>query len=266
MPEVDPLTAASALGGAQLVVRVLGPTAEYLGDGFRDWVEHRVRNVKRIFENADRHLSDEPVDGRVSPRVLQQVLQEGSFIEDELAAEYLGGVLASSRLGVDRDDRGALWMRVVTGLSSYQIRAHHIMYSQAIRVISASDVEFGAVDDFAQKARIFIPWDVWQSSMGFVEDEDSYAITTHVMNGLLHEELISRKFYAWGDERHFQRAPDGFPEEAAVIYVPSTRGAELALWSIGRAGISAEDFFDPSFEVQIEPQVSIADGSVSVLE
>lgn len=55
--------------------------------------------MRRIFENADRQLSDEPVDGRVSPRVLRKVLQEGSFIEDELAAEYLGGVLASSRLG-----------------------------------------------------------------------------------------------------------------------------------------------------------------------
>lgn len=36
MPEVDSLTGASILGGAQLVVRALGPTAEHLGEGFRD--------------------------------------------------------------------------------------------------------------------------------------------------------------------------------------------------------------------------------------
>lgn len=69
-------------------------------------------------------------------------------------------------------------MSVVTGLSSYHIRGHHIMYSQAIRFISAADFEFDAVDNFAHTDRIFFPWKVWKKSTSFVGNEYGYATTT----------------------------------------------------------------------------------------
>lgn len=99
----------SALGGAKLVEKLLGPTAEYIGSGIQSWTEHRVKNVSDIFRNAQEKLGDR-IDqpGAIPPRVLKEVLNEGSFCCDPLTAEYFRGVLASSRSPVSRDDRGRL--------------------------------------------------------------------------------------------------------------------------------------------------------------
>ena len=75
--------------------KLLGPTADYLGDGLRDLLtRRRGESIGRIFSNASTKLGsqlDEP--GQVPPRVLKTVLNEGSYCEDPVALEYFGGVL-----------------------------------------------------------------------------------------------------------------------------------------------------------------------------
>src|SRR6185295_7148801 len=106
-----------------LLHRVLGPPADALGETLARWVDFRTANVGRVLDAADRKLGnrgDGP--GQVSPRVASQVLEEGSYCDEDVMVEYLGGVLASARTDVGRDDRGTRWVRIVTGLSSYEIR------------------------------------------------------------------------------------------------------------------------------------------------
>jgi hypothetical protein len=43
--------------------------------------------------------------GSIPARTLQKLLTDGSFVDDEICAEYFGGVLASSRSQTGRDDR-----------------------------------------------------------------------------------------------------------------------------------------------------------------
>lgn len=62
--------------------------------------------------------------GAVPPKVLKGIIGEAPFCDDELSAEYFGGVLASSRTGVSRNDRGAAFAALVGRLSAYEIRAH----------------------------------------------------------------------------------------------------------------------------------------------
>ena len=59
----------SAIGGAKVVEKLLGPTAEYGGVGLKNWTERRVHNVSRIFEFAAKALGDR-IDspGAVHPR------------------------------------------------------------------------------------------------------------------------------------------------------------------------------------------------------
>src|SRR5215470_12657488 len=69
----------TAIGSAKLIEKVLGPTAEYLGAGLRDFAQHRVANVKRIFEKANTFLGDNPpIDQAVPPRVLRDVFYSRS--------------------------------------------------------------------------------------------------------------------------------------------------------------------------------------------
>ena len=61
--------------------------------------------------------------------VVWQPLNEGSFTEDEVAACYLGGVLASSKTKEPRDDRGVYFNAQISRLSVFQIRLHYVVYA-----------------------------------------------------------------------------------------------------------------------------------------
>jgi hypothetical protein len=109
---MDPATGlailGSAAGGAKTIEKILGPTAEHVGVGLKNWTEHRVQNVARIFRKAAQKLGpDIETPGVVSPKVLKEVLDEGSYSDDELTTEYFGGILASGRTPNGRDDRAA---------------------------------------------------------------------------------------------------------------------------------------------------------------
>ena len=53
---IDPGTGLAILGGAlaskEFLVKLLGPTADYIGDGVKNWTERRVNNVGTIFSIA----------------------------------------------------------------------------------------------------------------------------------------------------------------------------------------------------------------------
>jgi hypothetical protein len=99
-----------------LVNDLFGPSAKYLGNRLQQWLqdrtEARVINVNRILSAAERKVHKHQfLDGSIHPGVLKELLDDGAFLEDQLSTEYFGGVLASSRSTVSRDDRGALLAR-----------------------------------------------------------------------------------------------------------------------------------------------------------
>jgi hypothetical protein len=109
---MDPLTVAgtglAVLGSKEVIVKLLGPTADYIGTGLRHYTEKGAVNLRRIFANGVRKVGPSlEQEGQVPPKVLKGILTDGYFCEDELGAEYFGGLLASSRSVVARDDRGA---------------------------------------------------------------------------------------------------------------------------------------------------------------
>ena len=68
------------LGGAGLVGKILGPTADYIGDGIKAWTQKRVHNFQNIFNKAARKLGDKIGEGgQVPPKVLKHILDDGSF-------------------------------------------------------------------------------------------------------------------------------------------------------------------------------------------
>lgn len=123
-------TGVELLAPSGLTLRLLGPTADYLGSGIRAWSEARVQNIRGILDKAGRKLDPESLSesGAVAPRVLRGILNDGSFVTDELAQDYFGGVLASSHSHHGRDDRAATYTELLSRLSTYQIRVHYLLY------------------------------------------------------------------------------------------------------------------------------------------
>ena len=232
----------SAAGSKDLIVKVLGPTAEYIGGGIWDWSERRVNNVRTIFKKAAQKLGnriEEP--SSVHPKVLRIILDEGSFCDDELSKEYFAGVLASSRSSTSRDDRGAYFLNLVGKLSTYQIRTHYIFYTlfKQLHEKPLGNLSQGSV---RRTMRIHIPMTTYSQAMDFSLREDEFEIGTHSLNGLMRELLID-KGWALGISENFADL-GGTPDlEHGIIYATSITGIELYLWALGRGNISINSFF-----------------------
>jgi hypothetical protein len=267
LPSVAPGMDIDPLHVGALLERALGPTADYAGEQLRLLAEAGVENLKRVVLKAIRKLGDDAnVDGQVPPRVLKGILEEAPYFEDELSAEYLGGVLASAKSLVPRDDRGASFVSLVGRLSTYQLRTHYIFYEVAHRLIAGQDF---AIEDASARfglAQIYIPRAVYDSAMEFATEEDPEAILTHSIAGLIREGLIEDSDWGFGAreqlEGTFPLVP--FPDESdSIIFVLSPLGMELYLVAQGIRDVRERDFLDPSAVLQIEPPLTIPSGSDS---
>lgn len=260
---MDPLTAivvaAGAVGTAgvstskEVMVKILGPTADYLGDELLQWTQQRQKNVGRIVQNAEGKLGDRINDeGGVPPKVLKEILDDGSFAEDDLAVEYFGGVLASSRSGVPRDDRGAAFAKLVAQLTAYQLRAHYAFY-RFIKSVHVGSLENIMYTTGRRELRIFVPFQAYISAMDFTPDENWEQILSHTMFGIGKLGLVD-EFWQYGNADHIRNT---WPQATAggIIVAPSPLGAELFLWAHGLGSTPVNQFLRS--EVVLESDVTI---------
>jgi hypothetical protein len=252
-------TGLALLGSAKILEKLLGPTADYIGSGAKDWAQRRQENVGRIFKKAAKKLGPKmDTSGSVPPRVVEGVVNGGSFCDDELGAEYFGGVLASSRSESPRDDRGAVLNALISRLSTYQLRTHYIIYSVVRKLFMGKGLTLGMRD--RPKLEIFLPFGVYASAMEFSADElvQAVAMLEHVFFGLDRESLVDSFMYGAQDaleERYAGVSSEG------ILCVPTVLGAELFLRAHGHASMSASDLLDPTKSFEIDKSVAIPDGA-----
>jgi hypothetical protein len=153
--------------GTGLVGRALGPLADEIGLGLAE--RHQVRrqqNLARIVEAAEKMGGSAPPN----MRVLGEVVENGSWCDSEIAAIYLGGVLAGSRTGCAEDDSGLPWARLINGLSAAELALHYMSYA-AVRE-AAMSTELPSLDDErnTMALRVTIPYVYWEYGTGGVYD------------------------------------------------------------------------------------------------
>jgi hypothetical protein len=249
---VDPATALTILGGAvgsaKLIEKILGPTADYLGEGARTWTQRGILNLARIFSSARELLGNEiETDGAVPPRVLKQVLSEGAFCEDEIGAKYFGGILAASRSSERADDRGATVAQQIARLSTYQIRAHYLFYRSFRSVYLGSPLKAHS-DSQAKVLQIYVPAVAFARATELPSDSavsiTDHPVADHVMFGLRREGLIGYTF-TLGQQASLAKYYPEAPSEGFLL-CPSALGAELYLWAHGKGSVPVARFLDPA--------------------
>lgn len=266
----DITTAIELIGPSALALKMLGPTADYLGRGVLALAESRVDNIRAILGKAERKADPTALlpSGAVAPRVLAGVMSDGSFVTDELFQDYFGGVLLSSHSDSGRDDRGSTYIQLLSRLSSYQIKTHYLLYCAA----RAACVEMPGVDlsDVAGREQIgalFVQFPRFFFSLGLTDDEmgNLQAILTHSLVGLHREGLIGTRW-------HFSTDPDNVSASIAgqgraytrggLVFGVSPFGIELFCAAHGFAGDAAETFtdviadFDAGMSTQVETMVA----------
>jgi hypothetical protein len=228
----------------QLVINVTGRALTWAGQQLWKLATEGDENAKRVLDKAEARLSDEARhNGPVSLRVFKEFLEQAPFIEDELTADYFGGVLASSRTGIDRDDRGAAFAQMIGRLSSYQLRAHYIIFATCKRVYDGTDAPDDDGDGSGRK--VFIPEESWCAAMGFSSRENPEILNPHALNGLHREGLIHGAGFA-DDTKKSQENLNFRSSTPGLIVYPSYLGYELFLWANGLGRVGTGEFFERS--------------------
>lgn len=255
---------------APLAIKVLGPTADYVGDELQQWTELRVRNLQRIFEAAERKLGDDGLDqpGRVPPRVLKEILAEGSYCDDELGAEYFGGVLAASRTEVERDDRSAALAALIGRLSAYQLRTHYVLYEHARRLLN--DPPLALAYDLIRRDEgpIFMPYTAWEKGMDLssIEGEQAGQILQHALFGLMREDLLEKKYTSARKSILTETYKREFPS-GGFVYTITMHGVELFSRAQGVSGKFLDtSFTSPTADFEVMADVAISSDSIRLVD
>ena len=255
MPEITTtvgIAGAIAYLGKDVVAKILGPTADYLGDEFKAFTQKRIENLERIFSNAEKKLGkklDRP--GQVPPKVLKTIINEGSYADDVLTVEYFGGVLASSRTEVGRDDRGSRVAKMIDNLSTFQIRSHYLIYSTVSVLFSNSENSFRVETDRA-KMELFVPFQGYREAMSFTQQELSnhHILLSHSFHGLATDGLIGHN-WQYGSQEFLNKTLSGV-HCAGIICTPTALGAELLLWAFGHGDKELDFLLTRDFSSEIQ--------------
>ena len=250
-PTIVGLTALGVFVGKDAISKILGPTYNYLGEELLAFTKKRIEKTGKIFSNAEKKLGDKlDRPGQVPPKVLKTIINEGSYSDDAVAVEYFGGVLASSRSEVERDDRGSRMAKMIDNLSVYQIRSHYLIYSTISVLFSNSGNSFDTYGN-GEKMQLFMSYQDYANAMEFTQKEwADHQILSHIFHGLSTDGLIqdSSTFGSQEDlETRFVEPPsDG------IICAPNTLGVELFLWAFGHGDKELNFLLTDDFSSEIE--------------
>lgn len=265
----------AAWASKEVLTKLIGPTADYIGGEMKGLVEKCNINIGDIFAKAYRKLGtrlEQP--GAVNPRVLKNIFDEGKFCEDDLSKEYFAGVLAASRTEDGKDDRGVTNAKLVSNLSSFQIRTHYIFYT----LLRSTFVPYGSiVSPGTDRAimLIYIQTAAYYSAMGplFIHenDEDRISILAHSMNGLRRNDLIEDT-HTYGAPNHFTPLQIkigsqwyGINEKIlcdhGITFQPTPGGMELYLWAHGHGHLNHFRFLDKNLPLSPVECVELPDGA-----
>ena len=261
-PTAVGLAALAAFVGKDAISKILGPTYNYLGEEILAYARKRIENIGQIFSNAEKKLDDKlDRPGQVPPKVLKTIINEGSYADDEIALEYFGGVLASSKTEVGRDDRGSRIAKTIDNLSAYQIRLHYLIYSTIAELYSNNGHSFN-LPGTRRRLGLFMPFQDFVTAMAFTPEElGNGQLLNHIIYGLDAEKLIDDVSYGTQEflQKTYRRAPG-----AGLICVPSVLGAELFLWAFGHGDKKLDFLLTNNFSPGIEDMPKSVSNTVSL--
>ena len=245
---VDPITmSAGAVAAAYLskdgVAKLLGPTAEYLGGELKSLVEKSQRNVGAIFKSAATKAGDQlGKPGVVNARVLKHIIDEGRFTEEELFAEYVGGVLASARTEDGVDDRGVYYAQIIQSMSVYQLRTHYLFYYLIWNLAKGQQLDLnGYVDRY--KLEIVIPVKIYERTFGIVDGPKEMPFIAHSLSGLARDNLIEDTWKFANPA--MLKASHITVDTQSFLIKPTISGIELFIWAHGKGETGLSAFLDP---------------------
>jgi len=248
------------IGGKDIIVKLLGPTADYLGNETKNLVEKSCENLKHIFTHATTLLGPQiESPGQVSPRILKRIFDDGAFCEDELTLDYFGGILASSRNCSTRDDRGLNFLSLLESMSSYQIRNHYVFYTIVKELFDGKNFNINNSEERG-KTEVFLPFDTYLKSMDIQEQNEFDLVFPNTLWGLIRLRLIEGVVTAGENGvKDLHRQVATVP---GMLFIPTVFGIEFYMWVHGYSDIPQSRFFDKEIQFTKTKLLDIPSGAL----
>lgn len=230
---MEPVTGAVVAAGklvkaadeSKLLERLVGPLFEAIG---LEWADgYRRRNAEKVARKAARQVGDEQLalPGGVHPRVAHRILDDGSFVHEDVMQEYLAGLLAGSRTETGDDDRAAYYVDLVASMPASQVRLHHAIYG-ALATVHTDGEGFGYAA-VLQRNAVSTPLEAAAAVVGVPAGLSEADAVGECLLGLHREGLI--RTYGVSTEANLGLGRDD--SEQICMAVPSHAGCYLALWA-----------------------------------
>ena len=133
MPDEIVLAGIAAAGYA--AQKVLGPTLETMG---QDMNKVWAIGKKKIFDRAAAKTKNLEDGKTANLRVTRDVIWNGAVTDDEVCAEYFGGILAACRSEDGKDDSSIQFVDCIKAMSARQLHLHYSIYNAWQRLLIES--------------------------------------------------------------------------------------------------------------------------------
>jgi len=237
-----------------LLQRVLGPSADVLGEYFAQSVRRRFDNSLKVARAADRRIGEDEATRPVSLRVANRIFEESAYCEDDIVTEYLGGVLESSRKSVDSADLGNTYAAYVSRLSVDHLYMHYMVYAQLQRLLHGMCLNLHDGKEVHETASLFISSAVAERDLpGGASPDSLYSI----LGWLKRDEMIA--FGPAGEPQHLRDDYHDVPA-AGVVVRPTALGCEMYMWGLGKGNKSLQAYFSDGLEEYAIDALPLQDG------
>lgn len=236
-----------------VITRLFGPTADIMGSQMAE--SYKKKLIKRVIDKADKKAKTDR-GGSIPPRVVQEVFEKAQWSENQFVAEYLSGVLASSRSDDGTNDNGMSWTAIVGRLPSDQLALHWLIYSSTQKRAHGESCE-----DIWGLLREQQVWDITKifCALGWELSEESVMGRFYeALYGLRREGLVTDLSHGQGDylnEGITWTAGGSFdPEIHYATFKLTNDGIGLLLQSLGLGGSWYSEFLSPETSYIIDAQ------------
>jgi hypothetical protein len=147
------VTTAVAVGG-YVGTKLFGAALSTMGDDINKLYS---KGRDKIVEIATKKVVD-PEDGQqVNLRAARDVVWNGAITDDEVCAEYFGGMLAAARSVDGKDDGVVHYVDTIKAMSARQLELHYVIYKawQTLLMAEQSPINVGQGSE-VQAKRIFL--------------------------------------------------------------------------------------------------------------
>lgn len=139
---VDRATEASISGASAFLSRICLPAAEEFGLLLKDRVSHwRAKNAAKIAQKAEKLTATAPARLEAHPRLAWEIIEKGSWADDEMIQDLWAGLLATSCMG-EKDDSNILFAALLEQITSAQVRIISYVCESAPKYASKAGFPF----------------------------------------------------------------------------------------------------------------------------